>query len=157
VNGRRTFLLWFVEALAVAGGGFFAWTRGVPQAVWANDASMMTSAIAALFVVTAAWLGWQAWDTDDPPRYFAPGMLAAWQPERPNADFGHLAEGLAVRLGLIGTGIGIVLTIKASLASTNPLSALQTAFFSMICGVAASSIIAVMTYSLESGIRRARR
>jgi len=152
VNGRRTFLLWFVEALAVAGGGFFAWTRGVPQAVYASDMSMMTSVIAALFVVTAAWLGWQAWNVE---RVEAVGLFRAESVS--SSDFGHLAEGLAVRLGLIGTGIGIVLTIKASLASTNPLSALQTAFFSMICGVAASSIIAVMTYSLESGIRRARR
>ena len=137
---RLTFLSHFVICLACAGSSFFAWQRGVFQTIYVNDASMMTSAIAALFVVTAFWLGFQTWRDDGG-----------------DASFGHLAEGLAVRLGLIGTGIGIILTIKASLASANPLAALQTAFFSMICGVAASSIIAVMTFSLESGIARARR
>lgn len=103
----------------------------------------MTSVIAVLLVWTAAYLGWQAWGVD----------RACWA----SSAWGHEAEGLAVKLGLIGTGVGIILTIKAALASTSPLSALQTAFFSMICGVAASAIIARMTNSLEAGIERGRR
>lgn len=142
---RRAFLSHFIICLACAGASFFAWQRGIPQTVYAADASMMTSAIAALFVVTAVWLGWQAWEAD-----------AVWEPNV-SSDFGRLAEKLAVRFGLIGTGVGIILTVKAALASATPLSALQTAFFSMISGVAAASIIAVMTHSLKAGIARARR
>lgn len=138
MTGRRVFLSQFVLSLACAGGAFFAYTRGIPQFVYANDASMMTSLIAVLFVGTALWLGWQAWWLE-------------------NNGWGDRAEGLAVKCGLIGTGIGIILTIKAALASASPLAALQTAFFSMICGVAASSIISVMTFALESGITRERR
>ena len=144
MNSRLTFLSHFVLCLACAGAAFFAYQRGIFQTVYAADASMMTSAIAALFVVSAVWIGWQAWRADDD----------AWNT---SADFGHLTEKLAVRFGLIGTGIGIMLTIKAHLAASDPLSALQTAFFSMICGVAAASIIAAMTFSLERGLKRAHR
>ncbi len=156
MTARLTFLSHFVICLACVGSAFFAWQRGVPQMVYANDMSMMTSVIAALFVVTCCYLGRQAWMADGGGWVIDPTTHLI-VPSGVDATFGHLAEGLAVRLGLIGTGIGIVLTIKASLASANPLSALQTAFFSMICGVAASSLIAVMTYSLERGIEGARK
>ena len=64
MNGRLTFLSHFVICLACAGLAFFAWTRGVPQTVYANDMSMMTSVIAVLprwngltyFVTAMAWL-----------------------------------------------------------------------------------------------------
>src|ERR1700749_935349 len=135
---RRGFLSQFVLCLACAGASFFAYTRGILQFVYQNDASMMTSVIAVLFVGTALWLGRQAWLLE-------------------NNGWGDRAEGLAVKCGLIGTGVGIILTIKAALASASPLAALQTAFFSMICGVAASSIISVMQFSLESGIARERK
>jgi hypothetical protein len=159
VNGRRTFLSLFVIDLACAGAAFFAYQRGVFQAVYAADASMMTSAIAALFVVTAAWLGRQAWFADEEPKLIGLDYKGerVWGRVNVDSDFGHLAEKLAVRFGLIGTGVGIILTIKASLASASPLSALQTAFFSMICGVAAASLIAAMTFSLERGLKRARQ
>src|ERR1700734_4095089 len=50
---RLTFLSHFVICLACLGLTFFAWVDGVPQTIWANDMSMMTSVIAALFVATA--------------------------------------------------------------------------------------------------------
>ena len=63
---RLTFLSHFVLCLACAGLTFFAWVNGVPQIIWANDMSMMTSVIGTLFVGSAAWLGWQAWRIGEP-------------------------------------------------------------------------------------------
>ena len=57
---RLTFLSHFVLCLACAGLAFFAWANGVLQTIWANDMSMMTSVIGALFVSSAVWLGWEA-------------------------------------------------------------------------------------------------
>ena len=153
MNGRRTFLLWFVEALAVAGGGFFAWTRGVPQAVWANDASMMTSAIAVLFVVTAAWLGWQAWNVE---RVEAVGLFRAESVS--SSDFGHSAERWSVMLGLLGTTLGLSLQAHALQASgTSSFGALATSLYTTGSGILSALLIGVMVFSLESGIRRARK
>ena len=54
---RLTFLSHFVLCLACAGLVFFAWANGVPQTIWTNDMSMMTSVIGALFVGSAIRLG----------------------------------------------------------------------------------------------------
>ena len=151
---KPTFTAHWIICLVCLGVFSFAWAYGIPQLVYQSDHSMMTSAIAVLVVVTAVWLGWQAWEIDSVAsfmRKYPGGTLNA------NADFGHLAESLAVKLGLIGTGVGIMMTIVASLQSTNPLMALRTAFFSMICGVAASALISLMTHNLETGIKRAGR
>jgi hypothetical protein len=50
---RLTFLSHFVLCLACAALAFFAWANGVPQTIWTNDMSMMTSVIGALFVGSA--------------------------------------------------------------------------------------------------------
>ena len=65
---RLTFLSHFVLCLACAALAFFAWANGVPQTIWTNDMSMMTSAICALFVGSAVWLGWEAWRIGEPTR-----------------------------------------------------------------------------------------
>lgn len=113
---------------------------------------MMTSAIAALFVVTAAYLGWQAWHVDDAPRYLAYGTLAGSQPRALDADFGLLAERLSVALGLVGTAIGLYLQAKAAPGEVN-----FTALVTMGCGVVGYVLIAILTFSLESGIKRSAR
>ena len=156
---RRAFLLWFVETLAVAGAMFFAWTRGVPQTIWANDASMMTSAIGALFVVTAAWLGWQAWLSDSPPKYLGLDGYGRRIEAIPGGslDFGHNAERWCVMLGFVGTAIGLSMQAKSLSAGATSFVALATSLFTTASGGTAALLIGVMTYSLEVGIRRSRR
>jgi hypothetical protein len=63
---RLTFLSHFVLCLACAGLAFFARANGVPQSIWTNDMSIMTSVIGALFVGSSIWLGWGAWRIGDP-------------------------------------------------------------------------------------------
>ncbi len=46
---RLTFLSHFVICLAVGSAVFFAAINGVPQTIWADDLSKMTSVIAVLF------------------------------------------------------------------------------------------------------------
>ena len=108
--------------------------------VWVNDESMMTSVIGALFVGTAVWLGWQAWRVDaaDP-------------------SFGHLAERLLPMLGLFGTAFGLSLQAKALAAGAAGFAPLATSLYCTACGVLAAALVAVMTFNLEAGIRRAVR
>ena len=154
MNGRLCFLSHFVICLACAGLAFFAWTRGVPQTVYANDASMMTSVIAVLFVGTAAYLGRLAWIADNEPRYFVPG--SGWR-GGPSPDFGHNAERWAVMLGFVGTAIGLSLQAKSLAGGSTSFTALATSLFTTASGGTAAILIGVMTYSLEQGIRRARK
>ncbi len=81
---RITFLSHFTICLAFAAGAFFAVVNGVPQTIWANDQSMMTSVIAVLFVGSASYLGWLAWLADSSTLPADGGSVSA--------DFGHLAE-----------------------------------------------------------------
>ena len=58
---RLAFPSHFVLCLAVGSAVFFAALNGVPQTIWADDLSRMTSVIAVLFVGASIYLGWQAW------------------------------------------------------------------------------------------------
>ena len=157
MSARLTFLSHFLICLAVAAAAFFAHINGVFAAVWANDASHMTSAIGALFIGTAAWLGWQAWRVDaagyvDPRRIY--GRL---QHDGPDASFGHLAERLAVIMGFVGTAIGLSLQAKALAGGAASFEALATSLFCTASGGLAAGLIAAMTYSLERGVKRSGR
>lgn len=161
MTGRRTFLSHFCIVLACAGASFFAYQRGVFQTIYASDASMMTSAIASLFVVTAVWLGWQAWRADPvwvEGREFPDGKghPGQWNVSHTSADFGHSAERWSVMLGLLGTTIGLSLQAHALTSGPSSFGALATSLYTTGTGIISALLIGVMVFSLESGIRRAR-
>ncbi|SRR5208282_1024097 len=138
---RLTFLSHFVICLAVGSAVFFATINGVPQTIWADDLSRMTSVIAVLFVGASIYLGWQAWLADDG--------------RQTSSDFGHLAERLSVMAGFVGTAIGLSLQAKALAGGSTSFTALATSLFTTACGGASAALLAVMTFNLEAGIRRA--
>ncbi len=152
---RLTFLSHFVLCLACAGLAFFAWANGVLQTIWANDMSMMTSVIGALFVSSAVWLGWEAWRIGElmsdnrglsEPRSFTP-----------SSDYGHLAERLCVMVGFVGTAIGLSLQAKSLAGGATSFTALATSLFTTASGGTAAALIAIMTFNLEAGVSRARK
>lgn len=163
---RLTFLSHFVICLAVAAGAYLAFRAGALAAVWQNDMSMMTSVIGGLFVLTAVVLGREAWRADSagPRPVISPisgrvwdHKAQKWGSPQATADFGHLAERLAVMAGLAGTGIGLSLQAHALAGGASSFTALATSLFTMICGVAAAALIALMTFNLERGMRRGAR
>ncbi|HKN27745.1 MAG TPA: hypothetical protein VJY34_07615 [Roseiarcus sp.] len=101
----------------------------------------MTSVIAVLFVGASIYLGWQAWLADDG--------------RQTSSDFGHLAERLSVMAGFVGTAIGLSLQAKALAGGSTSFTALATSLFTTACGGASAALLAVMTFNLEAGIRRA--
>ena len=138
---RLTFLSHFTICLAVAALMFFAALNGVPQTIWQNDQSMMTSLIGALFVGSAIYLGRQAWRV---------------APET-DSSYGHLAERLCVMAGFVGTAIGLSLQAKALAVGSTSFVALATSLFTTATGGVAAGLIAIMTYNLEVGAKRAVR
>ncbi len=148
---RFTFLSHFVICLAIASAAFFAAINGVPQTIWADDLSRMTSVIAVLFVGASIYLGWQAWLADD-GRQTTDGDVPS---HAPASDFGHLAERLSVMAGFVGTAIGLSLQAKALAGGATSFTALATSLFTTACGGVSAALLAVMTFNLEAGIRRA--
>ena len=155
-----TFLSHFIICLACAGLAFFAWANGVPQTIWASDMSMMTSVIGALFIGSAVWLGWQAWQINGP-------SPTSDDTERTDtrssfmfplsSDYGHLAERLCVMAGFVGTAIGLSLQAKSLASGAASFTALATSLFTTASGGTAAALIAIMTFNLEAGNRRMQR
>jgi hypothetical protein len=155
---RITFLSHFIICLACAGLAFFAWVNGVLQTIWANDMSMMTSVIGALFVGSAVWLGWQAWRINDPTsdgRERTDTRTSFMFPV--SSDYGHLVERLCVMAGFVGTAIGLSLQARSLASGTTSFTALATSLFTTASGGTAAALIAIMTFNLEAGNRRMQR
>lgn len=160
MTNRITFLSHFIIVLACASLAFFAWQTGAVLMVWQSDASMMTSVIACLFVGTAVWLGWQAWLADG-TKYMTieeAGDFDYVTPAyRARSDFGHSAERWSVMLGLLGTTLGLSLQAKSLAGGSTSFGALATSLYTTGTGIVAALLIGVMVFSLDAGIRRARK
>jgi len=156
MTGRLTFLSHFVICLACAGGAFFAWSRGIPQSVYAGDMSMMTSVIAALFVGTALILGRQAWLAGDAPVFLGLDHSGRRIDGRSklDTDFGYLAAELSLIIGVIGMAMGLAMQGKAIAAGgTAIFAAWATQLSATIAGCIACALILLMTFNLERGIK----
>lgn len=163
MRSHLTFLSHWVLCLIIFGIAFFAYHWGVFQTIWVNDASYMTSAIAALVIGTMVWLGWQAWKADSQPiRHWVTMPQAYTKPvgmtwPKVSADFGHDAQFLAPSFGMLGTVIGLSMQAKALVAGAAGLGALSTSLFTTGAGIAGVIILKVLTMNLEAGIRRNER
>jgi hypothetical protein len=155
---RLTFLSHFVLCLACVALASFAWVNGVPQMIWMNDVSMMTSVIGAQFVGSAVWLGWQAWLIGEPISNLCEQTdLRSSSTSLPSSDYGHLAERLCIMAGFVGTAIGLSLQAKSLAGGATSFTALATSLFTTASGGVAAALVAIMTFNLEAGVRRARR
>lgn len=142
---RLTFLSHFVVCLACAGAGFFAYQRGIllqgtqePVVAWVG------ATIGLLFISGVVWLGWQAWLTDA-------GHAQA------DAAYGDYLILIFPAIGLVGTvsGLGVVFAHLGDQAALAVGGA--QAFYSARFGIVAMILIATMSYSLEQGVKKARR
>ena len=132
---RQPFLRFFAILLAIVAGFVLAWLAGVPQAVWRADQSMMTSAIAGLFVLAVARIGVSAWHGGD------------WR----TIEFGHLAVRLSVMFGFVGTALGLSMQAHAlATEGAASLGALSTSLFTTATGGVSAAVLEMLTYNLET-------
>ena len=145
---RRTFLSHFVLSLAIAAATFFAWQSGILlQGCNEPVVRYVGLTLGALFISGVVWLGWQAWHVDS---------WSALDAEWADASYGDLLILISPAIGLVGTvsGLSVVfgnLGNQAALATGG-----STAFYSARFGIVAMILMAVLSYSLEAGIKRAR-
>lgn len=161
---KPAFLQWLSLIVAMGIAVFFAYYFGIVARIWHDDASHMSSLVAALVAGTAAYIGWLCWrvpeglrstdyaTTDETP----PGWRRLLEIEDAS-EWGGTAADLAPALGLIGTVFGLSQQATALKEGGDVLALLGTALFSTLTGVAGFAVIVVLSHVLTSALRRARR
>ena len=155
MTDKRAFLQWFALLLSYIAAAFFAAYYGLLEAIWKTDVTFMTSAIAAAFVVSVLYLGWASW------RFDRTIHRERFQKAVADVGVGHNASDVVMRIGLLGTVIGLSLQAQAmgNINFTDPANllgfikivalALGSAFFATGCGIVGSIGINIMTANLN--------
>jgi len=138
----RTFVQHFLLVVATAVAFWFLWLYGVPQLVYDKDLSHVTTAIAATFVGMTAYIGWLAWRLNE----FTVTEVFH------ELEFAWFIEDRLLRIGLLGTVIGLSLQAAEMANGLQGLLPLSTALYTTATGIAASLVLAVMTYNVKAGI-----
>lgn len=142
----KQFYIWWVVNLAVATGVFWAWHQGIVDKIWHDDVTMITSALAILYIITTCMIGYVAYTKN-----FAGKIVdACW----------FLSEQM-LALGMLGTVIGFIYLLTsgitnasvsdpASLASllANMSVGLGIALYTNATGILSSLITKVLLYAV---------
>lgn len=141
---RRCFIQHFLLCLAATVIVFFAYLYDIPQLIWTKDLSHVTSAIATLFVAMSFYTGWLAWHVED------------WSREESHQklEFIWFVEERFLRVGLLGTVIGLSMQANEMSNGLSGLLPLSTSLFSTAAGIVASLALSLMAYNIKSGLER---
>jgi flagellar motor component MotA len=106
----------------VASGVFWAYYHGIIHEIWIDDVTMITTALAVLYVVTTAMIGYIAYTKD----FTSKIVDACW----------FLSEQM-LALGMLGTVIGFIylLTSNITSASVSDPASLATLLGNMSVGL----------------------
>jgi hypothetical protein len=118
----KPFYIWWVTNLAVASGVFWAYYHGIVHEIWADDITMITTALAVLYVVTTAMIGYIAYTKDFTNKI----VDACW----------FLSEQM-LALGMLGTVLGFIYLLTSSItsASVSDPASLATLLANMSVGL----------------------
>jgi len=138
--------IWWVTNLAVASGVFWAWHVGIITKIWYDDVTMITSALAVLYIITTGLIGYVAYTKD----YASKIVDACW----------FLSEQM-LALGMLGTVIGFIYLLSSGITSasvTDPTSlatllanmsvGLGIALYTNAVGILASLISKTLLYAV---------
>jgi predicted permease len=159
---KPAFLQWLSLIVAMGIATFFAVYFGLVARIWHDDASHMSSLVAALVVGTSGYIGYLCWrvpeyvgwshDEDDVP----PGWLRLSELEDAS-EWGGVAADLSPAIGLAGTIYGLAQQAVALKEGGDVLALLGTALFSTLAGVTGFAVLLVLSHVLASSLRKARR
>lgn len=151
---KPAFLQWLSLIVAMGIATFFAGWFGLLTRIWHDDASHMSSLVAALVVGTAAYIGFLCWRMPD-------GLLIDHLDDvceiEDAAEWGGVAADLCPAVGLIGTVYGLAAQAVALKEGGDVLGLLGTALFSTLAGVSGFAVVLILSHVLNSSIRRVRR
>lgn len=160
---KAAFIQWLALAVAMGIAAYFAAYFGLLSRVWRDDASHMSSLVAALVVGTAIYIGWLCWrvpEMDPDPDAFSArtaSKLHRILEIEHAAEWAGVAADLSPALGLAGTIWGLAQQAVALKAGGDVLALLGTALFSTLAGVSGFAIVLVLSHVLNASLRKARR
>ena len=142
----KQFYIWWITNLFVLSGVFWAWHAGIIAKIWYDDVTMITTAIAVMYVITTLMIGYIAYTKD-----FTNKLVdASW----------FLSEQM-LALGMLGTVVGFIYLLSsgitsasindpASLASllANMSVGLGIALYTNAVGIASSFITKTLLYAV---------
>lgn len=148
MNKIKPFYIWWVTNLAVATGVFWAYHQGLITKIWHDDVTMITTALAILYVFTTGLIGYIAYTRD----YESKIADACW----------FLSEQM-LALGMLGTVVGFIYLLSSGITSasvTDPTSlasllanmsvglgiALYTNAVGILASLISKSLLYVVTY-----------
>ena len=142
----KPFYIWWVTNLAVASGVFWAWHTGIITKIWYDDVTLITSALAVLYVITTGLIGYVAYTKD----YTSKIVDACW----------FLSEQM-LALGMLGTVVGFIYLLSSGISSasvTDPTSlagllahmsvGLGIALYTNAVGILASLVSKTLLYAV---------
>ena len=142
----KPFYVWWITNLAVASGVFWAWYSGIISKIWYDDVTMITSALAILYIITTAMIGYVAYTKD----YASKIVDACW----------FLSEQM-LALGMLGTVVGFIYLLSSGISSasvTDPTSlagllahmsvGLGIALYTNAVGILASLVSKTLLYAV---------
>lgn len=140
----KSFYIWWITNLAVASGVFWAYYEGIIQKIWHDDVTMITSALAILYIITTCMIGYVAFTKN----YGSKLVDACW----------FLSEQM-LALGMLGTVVGFIYLLSSGITSasvTDPTSlasllanmsvGLGIALYTNAVGILASLISKTLLY-----------
>lgn len=144
----KPFYIWWLTNLAVASGVFWAYQQGIVQKIWHDDVTMITSALAVLYIITTGLIGYIAYIKD----FTSKLVDACW----------FLSEQM-LALGMLGTVVGFIYLLSSGITSasvTDPTSlatllanmsvglgiALYTNAVGILASLISKSLLYVVTY-----------
>lgn len=145
----KPFYIWWVTNLAVSSGVFWTWHVGIISKIWYDDVTMITTALAILYIITTAMIGYVAYMKD-----FTHKLVdTCW----------FLSEQM-LALGMLGTVIGFIYLLSSGITSasvTDPTSlatllanmsvGLGIALYTNAVGILASLISKTLLYAVTYG------
>lgn len=142
----KPFYIWWVTNLAVASGVFWAWYHGIISKIWHDDVTMITTALAVLYVITTLLIGYVAYTKDFKSKI----VDACW----------FLSEQM-LALGMLGTVVGFIYLLTSGITSasvTDPASlaallanmsvGLGIALYTNATGILSSLITKALLYAV---------
>jgi hypothetical protein len=142
----KQFYIWWITNLLVLTGIYWAWYVGIIAKIWHDDVTMITAAIAAMYIVTTIMIGYVAYTKD----FTSKLVDASW----------FLSEQM-LALGMLGTVVGFIYLLSSGITSasvTDPTSlasllanmsvGLGIALYTNAVGIASSLITKMLIYAV---------
>lgn len=108
----RYFFKWFVFFVSILAGVWICESLfGVLTYIWENDATRISWAIMALFVVTNLWIARRLADIDNEDYMFKHQTQKAWW-----------AADACMAMGMVGTLFGLLIVLSQGFAAVDPSS-----------------------------------